>query len=274
MSIRSLISLCAAVVLGLFALLLVRGYLVSHSAGPIAQKQASSPVVVAAAPIARGATLKPTMFKIANYPRENVPQGAFTTVADVMKSPDHNPRTAVRDMVANEAVVAGKLSGSGFGANLSGLLGPGMRAVSVKASDVTGVGGFALPGDRVDVLLTREVGEGQNKNSVLQVLAENVRVLGVDQSSDAEKPTVPKAVTVEVTPQQAQAIALAQSVGQVTLALREASDSAPLARRAMTVADLGPVGGAHGVARRAAGPRPQVIRVTRGVIAAEYPTLN
>jgi pilus assembly protein CpaB len=274
-SIRSLISLSVAVFLGLLALLLVRAYLVSHTAGPVMAKQATSPVVVAAAPIARGAALKPEMFKLASYPRESVPQGAFTTVQQVMKSPDGNPRSAVREMVANEPVVASKLSGSGVNANLSGVLAPGMRAVSVKSSEVTGVGGFALPGDRVDVLVTRQVGSGQTASSVLQVLAENVRVLGVDQSSDADKPVVSKAVTIEVTPQQAQAIALAQAVGQVTLALRQTSDTSPLAKRAMTVADLGPLGAQRPPRRVLVAHRPEpTVRVTRGVKVENYVTFN
>jgi len=222
------------------------------------------------APIARGAALKKEMFKVATFPRESVPQGAYSTVDQVMKSPDQNPRSAVKDMVANEPVVASKLSGTGVNANLSGVLAAGMRAVSVKASDVTGVGGFALPGDRVDVLLTRQVTSGQKTNSVLQVLAENVRVLGVDQSSDADKPTVPKAVTVEVTPQQAQAIALAQAVGEVTLALRQTSDTAPLAKRAMTVADLGPVGDPARRILAAHRPSAPSVHVTRGVKVESY----
>jgi pilus assembly protein CpaB len=148
-----------------------------------------------------------------------------------------------------------------------------MRAVSVKSSDVAGVGGFALPGDRVDVLLTREIGTGQNKSSVLQVLADNVRVLGVDQSSDAEKPTVPRAVTVEVTAKEAQAIALAQAVGNVSLVLRQTRDTTTLERRAMTVADLGPIGAPR--PRRAVVRAQQpVIHVTRGVQVADYVTFN
>lgn len=278
MSIRSLISLSVAIFMGLIALFLVRGYLVSHSSGPAVAARATAPVVVAAAPIARGAKLKPEMLKIANYPRESVPQGALTTIEKAMKSPDGSPRTAVRDMVANEAVVASKLSGSDSHPNLSGVLAPGMRAVSVKSSEVAGVGGFALPGDRVDVLVTRQVGSGQKTNSVLQVLAENVRVMGVDQSSDTEKPTLSKAVTIEVTPEQAQAIALARAVGEVSLALRQADDTAPLSRRAMTVSDLGPVGApVQRPARRihvAHPAQPPVVRVTRGVEVASYVTFN
>jgi len=276
-SVRNLASLSIAILLGLIALVLMRSYLVSHGARAAVVEQATSPVVVAAGPIGRGAALKPEMLKIANYPRESVPQGAFTKIELAMRSPDGSPRNALRDLVVNEPIVASKLSGPDSHPNLSGVLAPGMRAVSVKSGDVVSVGGFALPGDRVDVLVTRTIGTGDKTHSVLQVLAENVRVMGVDQSSDADKPIVSKAVTIEVTPQQAQAIALAQAVGEVTLALRQAEDTGPLQRRAMTVADLGPVGGQPPVRRvvKAAAKREvPVVRVTRGVEVANYVTFN
>lgn len=274
MSTRTLASFAVAILLGLISLLIVRSYLASHSDERGARNPAAAtPVVIAVAPISRGAELKPAMFKLAAYPAESVPQGAFTTVADVMRSTDGVARTAVRDMVTNEPVVASKLSGPDSKLNLAGALQPGMRAVSLKSSEVAGVGGFALPGDRVDVLLTRQIGSGKDTTSVLQVLAENVRVMGVDQSSDTDKPTVSKAVTVEVAPEQAQAISLAQAVGEITLALREANDATPLSRRAMTVRDLGPTGAPAGPAvkrltvARAPGA---TIRVTRGVEVATY----
>jgi pilus assembly protein CpaB len=173
--------------------------------------------------------------------------------------------------VTNEPVVVSKISGPDTKLNLAGALQPGMRAVSFKSSDVAGVGGFALPGDRVDVLLTRQVGTGKDTTSVLQVLAENVRVMGVDQSSDPDKPTVSRAVTIEVTPEQAQSISLAQAVGEVSLALRQSNDATPLSRRAMTVSDLGPLGAPRPARRLNVSRSPRAtIRVTRGVEVATY----
>lgn len=276
MSIRNLISLSVAILLGLVALVLMRTYLVSHGAHAAVAQQATSPVVVAAMAVQRGVALKPEMLKIANYPRESVPQGAFTTVELAMRTADGAPRIALRDLVVSEPIVASKVSGPDSHPNLSGVLAPGMRAVSVKSSEVVSVGGFALPGDRVDVLVTRTIGTGDKAHSVLQVLAENVRVMGVDQSADADKPTVSKAVTIEVTPQQAQAIALAQAVGEVTLALRQAEDTGPLQRRAMTVADLGPIGAQRPLRRVVKADKRQepVVRVTRGVEVANYVTFN
>jgi pilus assembly protein CpaB len=140
-----------------------------------------------------------------------------------------------------------------------------MRAVTLRSTDVTGVGGFVLPGDRVDILLTRSAGNSGG-NTLTQVLAENIRVLGVDQSAndEADKPVVSKAITVEVTPEQASAISLGQSVGTVSLTLRHVADDAPLTHKAMDVGDLGPA------PKRAAGPAAPAIRVIRGTEASRF----
>lgn len=282
MSLRNIATFALAILLGLVAVLLVRNTLISHSQNPGASNQANgtdaTPVVVAALPIERGASLKPAMLKIVNYPKDAVPAGAFQTIDQVASSA--TARTAVRSMTANEPVLAAKLSGAGGKTNLSGTLTPGMRAVSVRADDVSGVGGFVLPGDRVDILLTRTVGNGDGATTVTQVLAENSLVLGIDQSSDveADKPVVAKAVTVEVTPDQAQTISLAHAVGSVSLSLRQISDTAALTRKATSVSDLGGLGvrkagggGGKPRAKTTMGPAPMQVHVTRGVETIGYP---
>src|ERR1051325_1482477 len=164
MSLRTLASFAVAILLGLVGVILIRGVLASHSTQTAGV--ATAPVVVATVAIERGASLKPAMLKVVNYPKDAVPPGTFQTIAQVAGP---NARTAMRSMTANEPVLAAKLSGSGGKTNLSGTLTPGMRAVSVRADDVTGVGGFVLPGDRVDILLTRTVGAGEAATTVTQV---------------------------------------------------------------------------------------------------------
>lgn len=277
MSLRTIASFAVAILLGLLAVILARGYIGSQRATPgAAAPTGMTPVVVATGPIARGVALQPAMLKVVNFPSDSVPQGAFQAVDQVVAA-NGPPRLALREMVANEAVVAAKVSGPGSRPSLAGQLTPGMRAVSMATSEVSGVAGFVLPGDRVDILLTREIA-GVTPQTLVQVLAENVLVLGVDQQAEAEKPTVARAVTVEVTPDQAQAIPLAQAVGEVSLALRQTADGQPLAKRLTTLADLG---GARPrtapVVRRAVArapappplPLPQV-RVTRGTESAGY----
>ncbi len=274
MSMRTLASLAVALVLGLIAVIMVRGMIASKQQS-MAHAGATSPVVVAAVPLARGAQLQPAMLKVVNYPADAVPTGAFTSVEAAAS------KTALRPIAANEPVLTSKLSGAAGKSTLSADLHPGMRAISVRSSDVAGVGGFVLPGDRVDILITRTTGDDAT-STITQALAENALVLGVDQTSDQEtdKPVVAKAVTVEVTPEQAQAISLGQSVGQVTLSLRSVSDESPLGRRVTRVADLS--GGAPAVAHavvakvRRAAPAPvraslTQVNVTRGVETSQYP---
>jgi pilus assembly protein CpaB len=273
MPLRTIATLAVAILLGVIAVILVRGVVTSRggaAGGPVG----ATPVVVAAAPIPRGATLTPTLLKVANFPADSVPAGSYRTVEQVLGK-GGPPKVAMRELIANEPLVPEKLSGPSSKANLSGTLSPGMRAVSVRTGDVAGVGGFVLPGDRVDVLVTRQVGSGETSNTVVQVLAENARVLGVDQSSDADKPVVAKAVTLEVTPNQAQSISLAQSVGSVVLSLRQTADNAPLARKGMTVAELG-YGGAVAKRPSTAATRPQgpQVRVTRGTEMSGYTLPN
>src|SRR5258708_1579645 len=276
MSLRNIASIAIALLLGIVAVLLIRGVMTSKNPPSPVSTAGLTPVVVAAVPIERGVTLKPVMLKVVNYPNNAVPPGAFKTVAEVAGSA--NARTVLRSLGPSEPLMAEKLSGSGGKANLSVMMTPGMRAVSIRSDDVAGVAGFVLPGDRVDILLTRSIGAGPTASTVTQVLAEDAQVVGVDQLNDtqADKPVVAKAVTVEVTPDQAQAISLAHAVGSISLALRQISDRDKLSHKITTVAELGGPGPRRVLdARPRARPRTTAtviqIRVTRGVDTTGYP---
>jgi pilus assembly protein CpaB len=137
----------------------------------------------------------------------------------------------------NEPVLALKVTGPGQRATLSALVGDGMKAVTVRVTDVEGVGGFVLPGDRVDVVMTRQVDKG---NATTEVVLQNARVLAVDQSADTRsaKPAVAKAVTLEVDTVGAQKVWLAASVGTLSLLLRKAGETASERTRRVTLDDL------------------------------------
>ncbi len=283
MPIRTIASFAVAIFLGLIAVLLVRGYLNGNSKAAAPSMAQGVPVVVAAAPIPRGAPILPAMLKTVSYPSDGVPTDAYHTPTQLQG--DH---VAMRSIAVNEPILPDRVSGAGSKAGMSGTLTPGMRAVSVRSNDVTGVAGFALPGDHVDVLLTRTIGSGDSAVTVTQVLAENVRVLGVDQADEvaADKPVVSKAVTVEVTPDQAQSIQLAQSVGTVALSLRQMADNAALAHRAMTSNDLGnfgshpavnaaaPLAGGASSKKHFATRGMTEIKVTRGVEMTGYSVVS
>lgn len=278
MNARTLATLLIAVVLGLVAVLLVRNYLTSGQRGASVVSAAGvTPIVVASAPIARGVAISPSLLKVVNYPADAVPAGAVRNVTD-LGAPGPNGRLALRSFTANEPVLMTAVTGPGGRLTLAGTVDPGMRAVTIRSSDVAGVAGFVLPGDKVDILLTRTpLGE---TTPVTQVLAENVKVLGIDQLSneEADKPVVSRTVTVEANPDQASLISLAQAVGSVTFTLRHVADDAALERHAVTVADLA-VKGAHPVERAVPVKRKPLpgppsdqseVRVTRGTETSGY----
>ena len=284
MSLRTIATFAVALFLGLLAVVLVRAYMGNAQtggvgAGPAGAPAGSVPVVIASAAIQRGAALAPGQLKIASYPANSVPTGAFNAVA-ALSGTGAGARVALRAFEINEPILASRISPPGGRAGMSFSLMPGMRAISVRSGDVAGVGGFVLPGDRIDVLATRTVGGGDAATTVIQALAQNVRVMAVDQADTTPdgKAIVVKAVTVEVSPDEAQSISLAQSIGVVTLSLRQVADGAPLTRRATTVADLGTFGAraaSRGTAaparRKAADPASmREVKVIRGIEVTGY----
>jgi pilus assembly protein CpaB len=217
------------IALGLLALALVLGGAAvwgirSLGAQPGARGGAEM-VVVAARPIEFGQTLTADSIKLQPWPKGARPEGSFPTLAEVVGKA---PRVALRSIAANEPILNTRVSGPGGRATLSALIDSGNRAVTIRVNDVIGVAGFVLPGDFVDVLLTRPEGEptAGKQNMRTDVLLESVRVLAVDQLANEKKddPVVAKAATIEVAPEQAQKLALAAQVGSLSLALRGKSD--------------------------------------------------
>lgn len=234
-------------------------------------------VVVASRPIGFGEPLGPAVLKAQPWPAEAAPTGAYRSVGELVAA---DPRRALAPIAAGEVILPQRISGPGGRATLSNVIRAGMRAATIRVDDVMGVAGFVLPGDFVDVLVTRR--EGSDADAVMRsdILLEGVRVLAVDQTANEAKndPVVAKAATIEVTPAQAQKLALAGQVGTLSLALRGAAD--PLAPntdvRTIRTADLraaaqGQAAGGSGHARvvRTAARAPQgpAIQVWRGVEA-------
>jgi pilus assembly protein CpaB len=154
--------------------------------------------------------------------------------------------TVVRyPITAGEPVTQGSLVSPGDRGFLAAALGPGMRAVTIPVSAKTGVAGFVFPGDRVDVVLTQKVtGEGRELNAAETVLR-NLRVLATDQTTeqvtDEQGKTVVQAfrtVTLEVTPKIAEKVAVAQTIGELTLVLRSISDNQSELERAIASGDV------------------------------------
>ncbi len=190
-----------------------------------------------------GAELADANLREIDWPANALPAGAFGSKAELIKSGER--RVVLSAIEVNEPILKWKITGPGQRASLSSLIENGMKAITIRVNDVLGVAGFVLPGDRVDVALTRtESVEGQsdkNKHTFTDVLLQHVRVLGVDQIADdrSDKATVVKAVTLEVGTEDAQKLVLASTVGTLSLILRPAGSNSTAQVGRITIRELG-----------------------------------
>lgn len=243
MASRNLIVLGIALLMGVIAVYLANTYFSSMEArnDRIAQNLNLSGIVTARVPLAYGDTITAEKLQVTPWPAASVPQGAFTDI-DALTTGAEGPRVAIRPVEPGVPLLPPMLSGPGGHAPLSASLSRDKRAVAIRVNDVSGVGGFIAPGDSVDVLLTREAASGGSGQGVqiTDTIIENIRVIGTDQNANegSKDPQVSKAVTVEVDPTQAQKIALAGQIGQLSLALRNVANREPAETRTVTIADL------------------------------------
>jgi pilus assembly protein CpaB len=231
-----------AAVFGLMAVFVAQSWLNRQaearlkSLDAMAQRKpaATQTMVVAAQPLRFGNELNSTALREIPWPEGVLPAGSYRTVQELLTG---GRRVVLAAIEPNEPVLASKITGAGQRATLSAVIGPGMKAVTIRVNDVDGVAGFVLPGDRVDVLMTRQL---EKTTATNDVVLQNARVLAIDQVADerTDKPAVVKAVTLEVDITGAQRISLASQVGNLSLALRKAGESDPMNTRLVTLADL------------------------------------
>lgn len=210
-NIRVLVMLMLAIAMGITAVVMAAFWLNSKSS------VLTSRVVVSKEDLQLGTRLQPSMIEEVEWPST---------------SPIKNPMTSVQqatDRVVNvpvykgEPILMSKLAAVGETGGLSAVLHEGRRAVTVKVNEIVGVAGFALPGTFVDVMVnTMDV----HNSAVSKIVIERIKVLAVaqDLSNMETKPKVVNAVTLEVTPAQAEKIDLARSVGSLSLVLRSQVD--------------------------------------------------
>lgn len=238
---RNLIILAVAVLLGLLAVYLANTYFsgVEKRQERVAQEQKLVRIAVASQPLEFATPLTPDNIKFVNWPENSVPQGSFRTMDAVLR----DGRVALRPITVGEPILADRVSGTDGRAALSYNLPEGKRAVAIPVSAVAGVSGFVLPGDVVDVLLTRQIaGEGATQSDkMIDVILENVKVLAIDQMANekTKDPMVGKTAVVEVDMLGAQKLTLARELGSLTLALRNIEHSLPEWNRTITSRDIG-----------------------------------
>ena len=200
-------------------------YRMTANSGGQATKQETGDlkdVVVAVKPLPVGVTIKPADVKLSKVPTAQFPKGAFSKVEEVIDRP------VISNVLADEALLEGRLAPRGSGLGLAPSIPVGMRAVTVRVSDVVGVAGFVLPGLRVDVLVTGRPESGAAETITTTVL-QNILVLSAGQTMQPDNRgsaiSAPN-VTLLVSPEQAEVLTLAGSEGKIQLVLRNGSDQA------------------------------------------------
>ncbi|MDU8913271.1 Flp pilus assembly protein CpaB [Aestuariicoccus sp. MJ-SS9] len=205
------------------------------------QQQQSAPqeeapkdtIVVASEPIQFGELINSTNVREIEWSGSLKPDGHFVKIEDlVIGESDETARFALTSIAIGEPVLTSKVTIPGQRAKLSTALAPGKKAVSIRVNDVLGVAGFVLPGDRVDVLLTR--------GNFVDVLLQGVKVLAIDQKSDErqDNPSVVRTVTFEVNTEEAQKLVLGAQVGTLSLTLRNLASTDIERSERITINDL------------------------------------
>ncbi|MBN3767577.1 Flp pilus assembly protein CpaB [Burkholderia sp. Ac-20365] len=253
---RALLMLLVATAAGLAAVVFAARWMVQQSS------TSTTKVVIASADMSLGQRVSPDMLKVSDWPSGSVPTGTFNDVKKL------EGRVLKTSLARGEPVLEAKLSPVGTVGGLSAVINEGKRAITVRVNDVIGVAGFALPGNYVDILVNTEKDNkdggttGRDQN-ISKIVLEKILVLAVAQEvgRDETKPKVVDAVTLEVTPEQAEKIDLARSIGSLSLVLRNQVDPQDTTTAGATKASLLKIPVAAPPAPAAPAPKPVVRKI-------------
>jgi pilus assembly protein CpaB len=190
----------------------------------------STDVLVAATAINLGDSVRADDLKWQQWPIEGVTPGLITRSAEPDAPTQLSGSVARAPFIAGEPIKDQKLIKISEGGVMAAILPSGMRAISTPIREETSAGGFILPNDRVDVILSHKIKVGSKEEPVSEAVLRNVRVLAIGQeieNKDGEKVATGKTATLELTPRQAELLALAQSMGEISLSLRSLADATP-----------------------------------------------
>ena len=219
---RLIIALLAAITFGLIAAVSVKQYLLSAQTF-----NRTNDVVVAKVDIPVGSRIIPEQLAIAQFPADVTPVGAIGKIDENLIG-----RVVVTSISPKDPVTEAKLAPVGSLGGLSSVIPEGYRAMTVKVDDVVGVSGFIMPGTLVDIVVVIQPPKGTaNEEMISKIVLQNIKVLASGQNidkpkNDREVERSIKAVTLQVTPDQAEKLALASSEGKLQLVMRNSVDQA------------------------------------------------
>ncbi len=224
--------LVAALVLAVITTFLIYNWLQRQRPKKVATEP-MQPVVAAATDLYWGTKLSPEVLKVVSSPTESLPGGYYGSIEEI------KDRVLITSIVINEPILASKLAPEGAKAGLYGVIKKDKRAMSVKVNEVIGVAGFIYPGSCVDVLVTMRPKERAG-NPVSKIILQNIPVLAAGTKMEVkEGGSVPvSVVTLEVTPEQAERLALATNEGKIRLALRNILDDRSVVTKGISTEGL------------------------------------
>ncbi|WP_427453559.1 Flp pilus assembly protein CpaB [Litorimonas sp. WD9-15] len=257
---NTLVTLGASAAFGVMAIVLARGWIKGAVEDefrqvPSARAEQTNPpqqpaipmssVVVANADLVFGDQITPDVLRVVEMPKGTTPVEALSDLSDIF-TPDYDvlengAMIALADIKMNEVILPHRVSGLGGRGSLSARIRPGYRAASIRVDDVTGVAGFVVPGDLVDIQYISEPNpDAKIENFRSDIILQSIRVLGVDQAQNRgqEAPNIARTVTLEVSHMDAQALAVAQSRGRLSLVLRAVGEALPSTTRSLNSREL------------------------------------
>jgi len=223
-------------------------------------------VVLAAKPLGVGTTVKPADIKLGKIPVAAFPKGAFSKPEEVIDRP------LISNILMDEPILEGRLAARGSGLGLAPVIPVGMRAVTVRVNDVSGIAGFVLPGMRVDVLVTGQPPAGSGTMTVTPLQNMLVLSAGTNMQADAKGQAIQAAsVTLLATPEQSETLTLANNEGRIQLILRNGSDQTIGKPPGREIAELYGERAPRKKAEPASAPRPRPRPVQAAVVVAPPP---
>ena len=211
--------LAGALLFGLLAAVSVSRYLSSAQA----YTKSLSRVAVAKVAIPVGTKIIPEQVMIVQFPKESTPDGTFDSPEKLAG------RVAIANIAPREPITESRLAPEGTAGGLSAVIPEGYRAMTVKVDDVVGISGFIMPGTLVDVVVVIDPAEHAGmQDPISKIVLQNIKVLAngqnIDKPENQREANSVKAVTLQVTPEQAEKLALASSEGKLQLVMRNSVD--------------------------------------------------
>ena len=237
MRLRSILTAALGLGVAAYSATAARDYFEAQADAKIAAAESKVVDVVAASvDIPFGSVIEPRTLTTIKWPREAIPKGTFQDIAMLAPNASGEPRRAKRAISQGELILAAKVSEHGEKVTIVQKLGENTRAMALNVNAQSGVAGFVTPGDRVDITMIQGGGAGMRAITILQ----NIQVIGVDQTSNeqTDQPIIARTVTVEVTPEQGQMLALAQRAGQLSLSLRSPDETVAAPLESVQLRDL------------------------------------